>query len=229
MADPVVEALPAATVVLVKERNGLEVLMVERANRGFFGGLMVFPGGGLEAIDDSDIARRVVLGESDDQRFRAGALRELAEETGIALTPGGPRMAPDLRHRRLLESIEAEGMALDGTALTLISRWVTPNSAPRRYDAWFYLAVIDEDVTIRLDETELVSHTWIRPKTALSHLESGEWQMFTPTVAHLRWLAKTKSAELARRTASRVDRRALIEPQLADDGSIIPLSIPDIE
>lgn len=75
-----VEPVPAATVLLVTPgHGGLEVLMVRRPPRGFFGGVWVFPGG---TVDPSDHVEGVGLA---DGAFRRAAVRELAEEVGIHL------------------------------------------------------------------------------------------------------------------------------------------------
>ncbi len=226
MSVPAVGALPAATVVLVREIAGLEVLMVERSARGFFGGLMVFPGGGVDECDHSDLAAEVVAGEEADQVSRAAALRELAEETSIAITSDGLRQAPEGRGQELFAEFEAASLTLDGSALTLISRWVTPPGAPRRYDTRFYLAEASGDPPIRLDETELVSWIWIDPAKALNRTKAGEWSMFNPTIAHLRWLAKRSSFDDARRSASGAAGRMLPQPEVMDDGSLVPVALP---
>jgi len=49
---PAVEARPAATALLVSDSDrGIEVRMLRRVPRGFFGGLTAFPGG----AGDSDV------------------------------------------------------------------------------------------------------------------------------------------------------------------------------
>lgn len=70
---------PAATVVLLREaREGLEVLLLRRnAAVQFAGGLWVFPGGAIDAID---------FGSDGDDMMAAAkraAIREACEETGI--------------------------------------------------------------------------------------------------------------------------------------------------
>ncbi len=226
MSDPVVEAKPAATIVLLRDRASLEVLLVERIARGFFGGLMVFPGGGVDECDSSELAMSLITGDGSDQRFRAAALRELAEETSIALTTLGPERAPVGRGDGFYAALEAGARQLDGAGLILISRWVTPYGAPRRYDTRFYLASVTGDPEIRLDESELVSSLWIDPGEALARYEAGEWSMFTPTISHLRWLARRSNVEEAFRSAAGADGRTLIEPAVLADGSIVPIVVP---
>jgi len=226
MTTHAAEARPAATVILVREDRGLEVLMVERVTRGFFGGLMVFPGGALEACDRADAALEAVGGNSSDQPSRAAALRELAEETGIALTTRGPRRAPDARGESLYKAVRDAGMILDGEALTLVSQWVTPTSAPRRYDTRFYLGEISGDPIIHLDAGELVSWTWTSPHHALAQHAAGSWAMFTPTTSHLRWLLEHPGVREARDSASGANGRLHDEPLVLEDGSIIPIGLP---
>jgi 8-oxo-dGTP pyrophosphatase MutT (NUDIX family) len=67
--------LATSVIVLRGERDGLEVLLVQRnpASR-FMGGAWVFPGGAVDAAD----------GEGDGG-LRAAGVREVAEEAGIAI------------------------------------------------------------------------------------------------------------------------------------------------
>jgi 8-oxo-dGTP pyrophosphatase MutT (NUDIX family) len=222
-----VEARPAASAILLREsRAGFEVLVVMRPPRGFFGGLTVFPGGAVDPEDDSDLARLVVPGHQADHSHRVAALRELAEETGIALTRQGPAPAPEPTGQSMLEAMRAAGMELDGGGLTLISRWVTPEYAPKRYDTRFYLARADHAPEVRLGTAELVGHAWVTPSAALSRHEAGEWGMFLPTVAHLRWLDRRSSVEDAFGSAEGADGRSLIRPRRMDDGSLVPILMP---
>ena len=73
-----VPAIPAATVVLLRERQGTEVLMLQKNANITFGGMWVFPGG---RIDEEDFP--------DDGDLEAAArnavVRETAEETGLTV------------------------------------------------------------------------------------------------------------------------------------------------
>lgn len=74
-------AIPAATVVLVRERDGSpQVLMLRKNSKIAFGGMWVFPGGRIDEEDyppDRDLERAA----------RAAAAREAAEEAAITATP----------------------------------------------------------------------------------------------------------------------------------------------
>ena len=227
MEAPLVEARPAATVMLVRDSGaGIEVLMVRRRPRGFFGGLTVFPGGAVDEIDASGLAGDVVPGDHTDQEFRVAALRELAEETGLALTINGVVSAPDGRGEGMLSTMRAAGMRLDASALTLVSRWVTPEEAPTRYDTRFYLAVAGDTPEIRIDGDELVEHMWVTSGDALVRHAEGTLDMFLPTVAHLSWLDLRTTVQDAVTAAEGAEGRSLVEPRRMDDGSFVPIHLP---
>lgn len=227
MEAPLVEARPAATVMLIRDsRKGIEVLMVRRLPRGFFGGLTVFPGGAVEVVDASELAGDVVPGNHTDQEFRVAALRELAEETGLALTIEGVVSAPNGRGEGLLSTMRAAGISLDASALTLVSRWVTPVEAPTRYDTRFYLAIATDTPDVRIDGDELVEHLWVAPGHALVMHADGRLEMFLPTIAHLRWLERRSTVHDAVTAAEGAEGRSLVEPRPMEDGSFQPIHLP---
>jgi 8-oxo-dGTP pyrophosphatase MutT (NUDIX family) len=218
---------PAATIILLRPgSNPFEVLMVRRHSRGFFGDLVVFPGGGVDDIDRSELARRVVAGAGEDADHRAAALRELAEEAGFTLVGDGAHTVPDLRGEDMYLWHEEKGWSMPGDGLVLVSRWVTPEMAPRRFDTIFYLAAIDSPPEVRLDSAELIEHFWVTPREAIARYESGDFPMVLPTLAHLRWLARRSSVSDAFESALGADGRSLIKPERAHDGSIVPVLLP---
>ena len=106
----VVEAHPAATVVLLRDAvHGCEALLVRRSPQlAFHGGAWAFPGGRIDpqdyvAPDSTDIVAAA----------RNAAAREAREEAAVAIEP---------------------------QALVPFSRWVTPEGLPKRFDAWFFAA-----------------------------------------------------------------------------------------
>ena len=227
MDSPQVNADPAATLILLREsRDPFEILMVRRHSRGFFGSLVVFPGGGVDATDRSELARRVVTGSAHDHDHRAAALRELAEETGISLLSDGFQRAPDLRGEELYRWHESHGLVMPGEQLTLVSRWVTPEMAPRRFDTRFYMIEAADLPEVRLDTDELIDHGWVTPAEALERHDSGDYQMVLPTLAHLRWLARRSSVADAVLSAQGADGRSLVKPERAPDGSLVPTLLP---
>lgn len=223
MTSVLVQPRPAATVLLVRAApSGFEVLMVRRNAGGYFGGLFAFPGGGVEEVDQGPLARRVVKTEAADRAYRAAALRELAEETGLALTVGGVVTAPRLEGGELYTALHRDGLHLDGDRLMPLSRWVTPESAPRRYDTRFYLSEVGDVPLVRLDASELSASEWVSPSRALFREAEGDWPMFRPTIAHLRWLESRGSLDGAVDAALRAEGRALVIPEQSEGGSSAP-------
>ena len=94
--DKPVPALPSATVVLLREADGMpELLMVKRRAGDAFGDSYAFPGGVVDH-DESD-AHGLIDGKSADEAgsildipenaldYYSAAIRELFEETGISI------------------------------------------------------------------------------------------------------------------------------------------------
>lgn len=211
----------AATVLLLRPAlSGFEVLMVERNARGFFGGIVVFPGGSVDEID-----RRA--GDSDEKSARRAAIRELAEEAGIVLTRNDALAAPRLKDEAFYRWLDDNSIETGADSLMLVSRWVTPELAPRRFDTRFYLASSDVMPDVRIDADELIGHSWVSPQRALERYDAGEWSMILPTLAHVRWLSRRSSIEDAFESARGADGRTLVEPRQIEDGSLLPVLLPE--
>lgn len=213
-------------IVLREARDGFELLMVTRPDRGPFGGLVVFPGGKVEDVDVSELANAVVMSTADDREFRSAVLRELAEETGLLLTSRGLETSPVLSGEDLFREILASDEQLPGDDLILVSRWVTPVVAARRFDTRFYLLAGKVVPEVRLDRDELMDFAWVTPSAALDRYNRGEWPMILPTISHLRWLASRESIDDAQQSAKGADGRTLITPKLLEDGSLLPVYLP---
>lgn len=97
---------PAASLILIGTEGC--VLMGRRPSRSRFApDAWVFPGGRVDTTDPGE-------GEA---RFRAAAVRETFEETGLAIDPGH---------------------------LDPLGRAITPSESPIRFDARFFIATADE-------------------------------------------------------------------------------------
>lgn len=93
------EPRPAASVMIIrnlKERNGIEVLMLKRSTElDFAAGIYVFPGGAIDPDDrllewaclgyDDENASKVLGLESGGIAYFVGAIRECFEEAGVLL------------------------------------------------------------------------------------------------------------------------------------------------
>lgn len=219
-SDGIVTPRQAASVVVLRRADPFEVLVVRRRRGGTFGDLVVFPGG---TVDESD---RAWADEGEDGAQRVAVLRELAEETGLLALGDGIVDAGGQGGVGLLEEVAARQQVLATRDLVMVSRWVTPEVMPYRFDTWFYLLVAESVPDVVIDGVELTGHSWSGPEEALARAESGEWQMILPTLAHLRWLSRRRSVEEAVDSARGADGRTLIVPRVVADGSLLPVHLP---
>lgn len=214
---------PAATVIAL--RNGVgapEVLMVRRGSGAdFLGGAHVFPGGGVDPSDGSPLATRVVRwdGDPEERPWRAAALRELAEETGVVLTDCPVRVG-GARGMGVFEAVAKDGAVFLADHLEYLSNWVTPVGPPRRYDTRFFVTIVPDATTAASDGIEVFDAAWVSPERALRHAEAGDWYVEFPTRRHLELLAGFGTAgEVVEHARSVTPRR--VEPRLVveEDGS----------
>jgi glyoxylase-like metal-dependent hydrolase (beta-lactamase superfamily II)/8-oxo-dGTP pyrophosphatase MutT (NUDIX family) len=214
----VVDPRPAATVVLVRSgADGLEVLLTHRpATMAFAPDMHVFPGGRIDVADaDPTLAARSVL-SADAAAERLGgdlepvtalaahvaAIREAFEEVGVLLAEHAPGADLVAARSRLLaepgsfpEIAEAMGLRLRTDLLIPLSRWVTPASMSRRFDARFFAAAFPTDAAVTLVGDEVSAQAWHRPIDALESMAAGGLGMWLPTSTTLMQLAHARSIE----------------------------------
>lgn len=170
---------PAATVVVAREGDpGPEVLVLRRgAGHRFLPGFVAFPGGAIDP-EDTAASRRWFGSVSEADVARACAIRELAEELGIAVTSEG------------LAVVEAPLAAVDAApppAQTLIeiSRWIAPEVERVRFDARFFAVRAAHGTEPRPDGDETAAAWWTAPAALLA----DEPSLYHPTWSVLSALA----------------------------------------
>ena len=164
---PPVTPRPSATVLLVRESDPWELLMVRRPGGADFApGAYVFPGG---TVHDGD--------RHFPDELRAAAVRELFEEAGILLAAGA-RDPECMWVRRELGrgapfgvALQRAGVRPDFEALVLLARWVTPAQLRRRFDARFYLAKMPDGQTVHPQPGEVTDWLWVSPRAALANAD----------------------------------------------------------
>ncbi|MEN8234812.1 MAG: NUDIX domain-containing protein [Actinomycetota bacterium] len=220
----------ASTVCLLRDGlGGFEVLMVRRTpSARFMAGAWVFPGGAVDESDGSPLATSAVSSDSEDLlRWRAAALRELVEETGIWLYERG---ATSERDRSIGEEVfriaSGAGSRLDGNALRYFANWITPTPLPIRFDTRFFAAVVPDGVDAWIDGDELVDAAWVRPATAIERSEDGAWVVAFPTQKTLEWLARFETADAALSHIDRVDPIPAIQPRLSVADGKVEILVP---
>lgn len=209
----------AATVILLADRPDLHVLLLRRrAASDFVPGMVVFPGGALDAadahpealarcadLDDAEASRRLGL-PREGLAYWVAAVRETFEEAGVLLARAGGRPLSlarseaatrfaalrdqvDRGRLSLADVLRDEGLELDAASIHYAARWITPEGPRRRYDTRFFVAALPEGQQAGHDEREAVHSEWVRPADALARFEAQELAMLPPTCGMLRLLA----------------------------------------
>ncbi|MFZ0158871.1 MAG: hypothetical protein WAL50_07570 [Kineosporiaceae bacterium] len=196
---------PAATVMLVAE--GIRVFTLRRRRSlAFAPGMLVFPGGAVEAADAE-------LGLTCRPRLPAhlvAAVRETFEECGVLLAEpdrdrGGPQLTADAGqweawrqdllagHLELAEVLRAAGARLSADLLHPWAHWVTPAFEARRFDTLFYLARVPAGQQPRHLEGEGDQAGWVDAADAVRRHAEGLLPMLPPTLVCLEELAAASS------------------------------------
>jgi 8-oxo-dGTP pyrophosphatase MutT (NUDIX family) len=185
------------------------------------------PTTGARAADPVALATAVVC----------AAVRETFEEAGVLLA-GEPLVGDltgdgweDVRrelvgHRvGLAEVLAGRGLALRSDLVGPWARWITPVVEPRRYDTFFFVAVLPAEQLARDVSGEADLTVWLRPADAVAAARAGERAMLPPTVRVLEELAgyPDTGAVLA---AARDRRLTPVMPvvRLTGDGATFELS-----
>jgi len=226
------EAIPAATLVLMRERAGgpPELLVTERTGEmAFAAGALVFPGGRIDA-DDHRTAE--LLGTD---AARVAAIRETIEETGLApgLTPApDPATVQALRdgiadEEPFASLLGAHGLAIDPEALTPFARWCPNFRETRRFDTLFFLAAAPAGAAApSISAHEAVRAFWASAADILAEVDAGRAHVIFPTRRNLERLARFGSIAEARADAAR-HPVARITPWVEERGGAPHVCIPE--
>lgn len=176
----------AATVVLLRPAEpGFQVYVLKRATTMVFGGVYAFPGGGVDAGDrpetvNDDWPERLGIPAEQARAVVGAAARELFEEAGVLLAGTGDTVVGDVsgpeweaeraavlrRELTMTELLARRGLRLRDDLLFPWSRWITPVFEPRRYDTWFFVALLPDGQTARDVSGEADGTDWISPAAA---------------------------------------------------------------
>ena len=218
------EAAPrrASTVMLVRDgASGPEVFMLRRVSgMEFAPSTMVFPGGGVDERDGepalpwagpspSEWAERLGCSPAEAQMYVAAAIREVFEECGVLLaspSASGPlafvdgpewldiRRALVDRRIALADVLRDKGLVLRSDLIVAKAHWVTPVFEPRRYDTWFFAALMPPFQVADGETSEADEATWVVPDDLLREYAAGSALMLPPTVVCVEEIRDAPSA-----------------------------------
>lgn len=229
--------------------DGVEVFMLRRvSSMAFAPQAWVFPGGGVDARDSegeaSDLpwagpspaqwAQRLGCDETLARALVCAAVREVFEECGVLLAgPSPDTVVGDLRdeswgrdragllarEHSLAQLLVRRGLVLRSDLLGVRAHWVTPPFEPRRYDTWFFSALLPDGQVPDDDTTEADVAQWVAPAWILGELQERRATMLPPTVVAVEAVAAAESAATFVATDGSV--RA-VEPELLEvDGEVV--------
>jgi 8-oxo-dGTP pyrophosphatase MutT (NUDIX family) len=225
----------AATVVLLRpSHDGFQVYVLKRASSMVFGGVHAFPGGKVDPSDRpetlrDDWAARLGIGADEAHAVVGAAARELFEEAGVLLAgPRGEgtvgdvsaddweadRAAVAARELTMTEVLDRRGLRLRDDLLLPWARWITPEFEPKRFDTWFFVALLPGSQTARDVSGEADGAQWITPS------EHEGLTMLPPTRAMMRGLAAYREIAEVVAAASRRDAATPVMPRVlfTEDG-----------
>jgi 8-oxo-dGTP pyrophosphatase MutT (NUDIX family) len=246
------EATPrrASTVMLVRDGDaGPEVFMLRRVSgMEFAPSMMVFPGGGVDERDSearlpwagpspAEWAERLGCSPAEAQMYVAAAVREVFEECGVLLasrSASGPLARVDdaewrdirlgLVDRRLslAEVLHDRGLVLRSDLIVPKAHWLTPVFEPRRYDTWFFAALMPASQVADGETTEADHADWFVPSELLGAYAAGTALMLPPTVI---CVEEIRDAPSAAAVVVHSDSLPLIMPEVVDgpDGAAMEI------
>ena len=246
------EAVPrrASTVMLVRDgATGPEVFMLRRVSEMEFApSMMVFPGGGVDERDGelglpwagpspAEWADRLGCSPAEAQMYVAAAIREVLEECGVLLASpsasgplafvGGPEWGEIRRglvERRLslADVLHDKGLVLRSDLIVAKAHWLTPVFEPRRYDTWFFAAVMPPFQVADGDTSEADHADWYVPSELLEAYAAGSALMLPPTAM---CVEEIRDAPSAAAVVVHSESLPLIMPEVVDgpDGAAMEI------
>lgn len=229
----------------------IEVFMLRRVKTmDFVPDAVVFPGGRVDDRDANpnlpwhgptpaewagymscteDIARCVVV----------AAAREVFEECGVLLAgPDSNSLVSDLSDPSWSEDREAlvhhqlsfadmlirRGLMLRTDLLGLVSNWCTPEYEPKRYNTFFFSALMPEGQQADDKTSEAQIAGWVTPAYAMRKSDENKWLIVYPTVYNLTHIAHASNAVdfVSQRHTL---HRKMKQPVIKEDGTLVLRSL----
>ena len=225
----------------------LEVFMLRRVrSMSFAPDAVVFPGGRVDKRDanpglpwcgpsPSEWAALMGVSEEAARKIVVAAAREVFEECGVLLAgPDKASVVQDMTDRKWADARAAlenhelafadflleNGLVLRSDLLGLISNFCTPEPEPRRYDTFFFSALMPEGQQADGDTGEAQIADWVTPAYAMRAGDAGNWLVLAPTVYNLTCVASAKNAQDFVRTRCNLVRFMSV-PKRREDGTIV--------
>jgi len=192
----------------------------------------------LRTLNGASLTTQECLG------LMVAACRETFEETGVLLAVDArghscpvetfarlqserASVAADPQHFAIM--LEREQLWLDAGRLVYWAHWITPSSAPRRFDTRFFALALGPGQAIAADTTETTECRWMRPDEVVSLARNGELPLAQPTLCTLIDLldSQTRNGPLQALLAAEAQRVVpAILPKVFSDGLLNTIIMP---
>ncbi|WP_329133449.1 NUDIX hydrolase [Streptomyces sp. NBC_01476] len=228
-------------------------MLRRRTSMAFAGGAYAYPGGGVDPRDERPVrwagpsldawAATLRVAPAIAQAVVCAAVRETFEESGVLLA--GPRqegatVVADttgddweadrtalVRHElSFADFLARRDLVLRSDLLAPWARWITPEFEERRYDTWFFLALLPPGQRTRDVSGEADRTAWLRPAEAVAGYAADEMVMLPPTITTLRALLPYRTAAEALAAAPARDLTPVLARAALDADGTVVLSWP---
>ena len=181
VADPrSVPVRSAVSVLMLRDGgSGLEVFIQHRVSTmDFAAGVVVFPGGRVDPIDEQTAKSiEVADPQAHQEAWKLASIAEVAD---------GWRM---LLAAAVREVQEETGAVLDPGGLKPWANWVTPAGLPKRFDTYFYIISASDLDSAHHQTTEAHTSEWLPVWEILTAETEERLKLMRPTLVLLRELA----------------------------------------
>jgi 8-oxo-dGTP pyrophosphatase MutT (NUDIX family) len=186
---PVAEPRLAASVILLRDApGGLEAFVQHRVSTmDFAAGMVVFPGGRVDAADESgwDYPAELLQRHAADWNQSS-----IGTDPDAAATSAGTVLAAAIR-----EVNEEAGLSIDAANLRPWANWITPTDMPKRFDTYFYVAKPAPGAEPQHQTTEAWKSLWMPVDAILEAEAAGTLKLMPPTYYLLKEIAGFSSVE----------------------------------
>ncbi|MDR6989830.1 8-oxo-dGTP pyrophosphatase MutT (NUDIX family) [Paenarthrobacter nitroguajacolicus] len=171
----------AASVILLRDApGGLEAFVQHRVSTmDFAAGMVVFPGGRVDAADTSGWDYPAELLQQHADAWRSSSIGANGNASaGTVLTAA------------IREVREEAGLSIHAADLRPWANWITPTDMPKRFDTYFYLAKPAPGAEPQHQTTEAWQSLWMPVHAILESEAAGALKLMPPTYYLLKEIAE---------------------------------------